>query len=1277
MSAFRQLIERLDRIEARMREWGRAALEQGVTRWRQVAEFSRRRRVRRIEISIVSAIALYAVLGFFVVPPVLRHVLATQVAASINRPVSAGKIRFNPFRLKLEIDQLHIGDRGGAAPFVDLGHFLVKVSWTSIFRLAPVVKEVEVDSPSIHLVRTGAMEFNFSDLIAPAAAKPEPQPPPKPSSPMRFAVSNIVLRDGNITLDDRFLGAHHSLEQIQIGVPFIANLPADTDIFVQPLLKMIVDGSPLLITGKAKPFASPPESVLDFGLHRLSIPNYLVYAPRKLPVKVPDGNLSCALQIHFVNADPHPKVSIAGAIAVDNLDIRDDANSPLLQLAHLAIAIADLEPLESLVHLKRIFIDGLNPRIVRAADGKLNILQLAAAGGGQSPPAASPEPQPAPSPSPASAQPPAMPAISLDSFEMTNSAVNFTDNSGPQPAQAALQAIHIGLANLTTAAQAPPASYNMAATLSGGGALSIKGTIDVSNLAVTTDFGLDQLDLPALQKFADPFIVAQIAGGKLTAHATAKAILAGSRFNVHVEPATLAVDNFDLRSGEKHEEAVGWKSISLSLADADLASHNATVKEVRTDAVHVFVERGPKGELNLASLLRSSPAPAAEAQPQPRQRSMAKRRREHSAPAAQARSTPVTTPAEPLWKFAIESIAIENTQAKIRDASGKRPVETLAAPINLHLKGVSSDLRKPFTLALDGALNGKGTFKIDGSVAVEPLKADLRMNIKRVDLSPIDPYLSKQLNATIASAALTVNGAATVQRKRDALSAGYRGDVAISGLRMLDKLTGDTFLRWKNFGVSRIDAMYGAGKPKVHIGEIALADFYARIILNRDGRMNLKDIVASPKQAPVSLTRAHPAPAPSAAPTVAAAPPPPPKPIDADIAIDAIKLSGGRVNYTDDFIKPNYTANLTDIAGSVGEFGTASTNPAAVSFQGKVNTSAPIDISGLINPLAPMASLDIKAKADGIELTGLSPYTVKYTGYPIVKGTLTVDVHYQLKDQNLTAENHIFIDQFTFGDHVESPDAINLPIRLAVALLKDSSGAIDLRVPISGSLNDPQFSIGSVILHVFGNLIVKAATSPFTLIASTFGSIAGGGSQELRYIEFAPGYDTLTADSKSRLDTIIKALKARPALKLDITGRVDPKVDTDGYREASVANQIRIQKMRAAGTEAGDYKSIQLTKDDYDKYLKAAYKAAKFDKPENFLGLDKSLPPEEMKKLMLANVKVDAQVLHLLADARANAVRGYLSKEISPSRLFVVAPKLNADGIKGGEKTTRVDLSLE
>ncbi|MES1153850.1 MAG: DUF748 domain-containing protein, partial [Rhodanobacter sp.] len=334
----------------------------------------------------------------------------------------------------------------------------------------------------------------------------------------------------------------------------------------------------------------------------------------------------------------------------------------------------------------------------------------------------------------------------------------------------------------------------------------------------------------------------------------------------------------------------------------------------------------------------------------------------------------------------------------------------------------------------------------------------------------------------------------------------------------------------------------------------------------------------------------------------------------ADIHIGEVTLANGQLNYTDNFIKPNYTANLTSLTGRIGAFGTtAGEPPAELVAQAKLDDASPVDISGSINPLLPVAFLDIRGKATDVELTRLSAYSGKYTGYPITKGRLTADVHYLLDQGKLNADNHIFITQLTFGERMDSPGVSHLPVKLAVALLKDTEGNIDVNVPVSGSLDDPQFSLGSMIMRAFGNLIAKAATAPFRLLASAF----GGNHEDLGYVEFAPGSAVLDGPAKDRLGQIVQMLSRKSALTLDISGRVDPSLDEAGLRKVTVDDLIRREKLAkesgdkiAADASAATLAEVTVTPDEHERYLRRAYRHADFEKPRNVLGLSKSLEPD-------------------------------------------------------------------
>jgi hypothetical protein len=269
------------------------------------------------------------------------------------------------------------------------------------------------------------------------------------------------------------------------------------------------------------------------------------------------------------------------------------------------------------------------------------------------------------------------------------------------------------------------------------------------------------------------------------------------------------------------------------------------------------------------------------------------------------------------------------------------------------------------------------------------------------------------------------------------------------------------------------------------------------------------------------------------------------------------------------------------------------------------------------------------------------------------------------------------LNQLTFGEKVESPDAIKLPVLLAVSLLRDRNGVIDINLPISGSLDDPQFSIGSIIVRVIVNFITKAVTAPFALLGAMF-----GGGEELAWLEFDPGRFALSANAENKLKSLSKALIDRPALKLEITGRTDPEIDREGLRRASIDRKVRALKLKdlVAKGQAADARTVQVSPDEYPALLKRVYSDEKFSKPRTVIGLQKSLPVDEMEKLMLADAKVSDDDLTALGNQRAQAAKEWLvdKGQVPADRVFIIASKSGPGGSETAKaKLSRVDFSLK
>lgn len=1190
----------------------------------------RSHRLRKTLLILLGLLVLFGVLGFFAAPSLIKSQLQNRATAALGRPVTVDAIHLNPYTLRLQLDKLHIGEKDGTSPFVDVDQIVVNASWAAVFRVTPVLDELTVQHPQVHITRTAPQAFNFSDLLDRFAAKPgEP-----PSPPTRFALANISVHNGDIQFDDKVLNAKHHIDQLEVGIPFVANLPSRVDVYVQPLLAMRVDDSPLRIDGQTKPFANSRESTINFKLDQLDLPRYLSYVPSKLPVAIPSGVLSGQLQLHFVTTNDTSQLRLDGTLAMNDFKLANHDNTPLLELGRATATLNDVQPLLSRYQLSALSLERATLHYTKLPGGHSNFDALTA---------------PAPP-----THPPAKPTqVRIDTLTLQGSRLDYADLSGKAPARLSLENLHGTLRGVSTVA-GPTGSVDMAGKMAGGD-ITANGKIDLVGNHYVGKVSLKQVALATLVPLAPPMLNGEITAGSIDADAQLQASW-GSALNVHMEPAQASLNQFALRPKGSQATQVAWQSMHADIAKFDMAGGEARLNSLTLSGLKVDVRRLRNGQFDLASLmLPSKPAPRG-------------------------------TAASPPFHWSVAHFGLDDGTVNFKDdnATGKRAALAIKAS-KFGVDGLSDNMRQPIKLDLNGGI-GKGTYNVTGTVKPEPMNADLRVKTTRLDIAQFESLIRVPLNVRIVSAQLGLNGRARyADHGTQPAHIAYQGQATLGRVRVLDKATDDELLHWNNLTASGMNVRMGEGAPHVDIGALSLNDFYARVIVNATGRLNLSDVVANPAEtAPVSVTRAQdgstPAPAPAAstaqvaqaAPASASSAPAGPPP---EIQIGQVTLSSGQLNYTDNFIKPNYTANITQLEGKVGAFGTAAGGPPAeLNLNGKLDDNAPVDIAGSINPLAPVAFLDIKAKADGVELTHLSPYSGKYAGYPITKGRLTVDVHYLLDQGKLTADNHIFIDQLTFGDRIEGPGISHLPVKLAVALLKDSQGRIDVHVPVSGSLNDPQFSVGGLIWRAIGNLIAKAATAPFKLLASAFGGGGSGGGQDLGYVEFAPGSSALTPDSTSRLEKIVKVLNDKPSLNLDIIGREDPAYDEKGLRHEMVEDLIRHE----AGNDEdnADPAKAKMTPEQRDHYLEKAYKHAKFKKERNVVGLTKSLPPEEMQKLLEENMQVDQDALRHLAERRADAVRQWLQGKVPDNRVFVSAPKLDAKGIDDGGKTTRVDFGL-
>jgi hypothetical protein len=472
------------------------------------------------------------------------------------------------------------------------------------------------------------------------------------------------------------------------------------------------------------------------------------------------------------------------------------------------------------------------------------------------------------------------------------------------------------------------------------------------------------------------------------------------------------------------------------------------------------------------------------------------------------------------------------------------------------------------------------------------------------------------------------------------------------------------------------------------IGEVSLSQFYSRLAVNADATLNLHEIVVSPSEggsAPASdATAGSQSVADAGATAVAsvASPDAGAAPVAASerpmpVRIDKVTLQGGTVDFTDKLVKPNFATSLREVGGRLSGLSTDEGSTADLDLKAKLEDIAPLEISGKVNPLSKELAVDIKVAFHDIDVSPLSPYSGKYVGYTISKGKLFLDLQYTIAKRQLQASNTLFVDQLTLGDRVDSPTATKLPVRLALALLTDRKGEIHIDLPMHGSLDDPKFSVGHIILETLENLVMKAVTAPFALLGSLFGK-----GEDLSSIEFDAGRATLGPTGAAKLQTLVKALSDRPGLRMDISGYIDAARDAEGLRKVRFERKLKAEKLKELSGQGvaveASVDDLTLEPQEYARFLELAYKHESFPKPRNMFGIARDLPGPEMEKLMLTHLTVADDDLRTLAQQRADDVRDRLTKAgIAGERLFVVEGKGLAAQHKEGLASSRVDFVLK
>lgn len=1248
-------------------------------------------RSRKWLLWIAVVFCLYSLVGFCVLPAIIKWQLLKLLPGITERRVAVRQVKLNPWTFSLTVRGLALTEPEGR-PFASWDELYVNFQASSLFRWAWTFKEIRLVKPIGEVILLKDGRLNFANMLeAPTNA------PPKPSGPASIPRINIFLlavTNGFVALEDRTRRSPFRTEYRPINVqlknfttrphsetPYSFRAESDAgrsltwagDLTVQPLKS----SGHLEITGAQLPRYQPyledfTRAILTNGLADAQVDYRFAADTNGFDLSLTNAGLRVA-EVRVL--DPDTREIIGG---LRGLDVKDAGLS--LRESALRCGAVTVSEASFLLRLKK--------------DGHLNILDLLTL----PPPATNGSSAPS---APVHAAPPL--SVAVDDFTIEQAAIGFEDLTLRTPFRTELKPIQVSVKGFgtkpgTTAQYSFHISSEAAETLDGAGSFSI------GPLSSRGEVSVNAVDLKKYLPYAEDFFRGKIVGGKLAVRVPYRVAQEAAKLQGSVTNARLSLTNLELQMPESAETVTRISQIAFEGVDASLAERQGRVGLFRGHGGSVVVRRLRDGTISLLTLLAGEPTNAP------------------PAPAAAAGSTNQAAYAIGGWTLNVDEIQLDDYTLKLEDLKPPKPASFLLDQLTVNLKGVSTASNRLITAKVGFRVNEAGTVAAHGTAMLAPLFADVDVDLKSLDLRAAQPYVEQFVGLGIVSGALSTTGKVHFQTNNSAAPLlTFTGALGLSNFVTTDQVMFKEFVRWDDLAVKGIDATLTPNRLK--IDEVFLARPRASLLIATNHQLNLSLILRKDtKDTTVTNTVAGSAPATNTVAKTSGDPFP--------VELGKLTLDRASFAFGDESVQPRVALSVEELSGTIKGLSSALNTPAEVDLSGKVGAQSPFSIRGRVSPLSPTRLVDLTITNANTQLTPLTGYMEKFAGYPLKKGLLSTSLRYRIEDATLRAENKIEVDQFTLGPHNNNPEASKLPLKLGVALLKDSNGRIALDLPIEGNLDDPKFRLGPIVLQVLVNVIVKAAASPFKML----GALAGGGGEELSYVEFEPGTTNAVAGEVDKLGKLAAALAKRPALNLEIEGAIDPDADRTALARQKLAGRLkasRLQELAAKGRAPESISTFQIEPKERERLLRATFveqfgtniavviqtnlaRLTSTNQPadttagkaptkptRNFLqGItgvfsggsgsrtkaEKNLPkadrqalglatPEVMEQLLAERAEVTEEDFRQLMTARSRWVQDWLVRDgqTTADRLFLVTPK-RVDAAYRGE--CRANLSL-
>ncbi|OGR20796.1 MAG: hypothetical protein A3J85_02480 [Desulfobacula sp. RIFOXYA12_FULL_46_16] len=1179
-----------------------------------------------------AVIVLYALVGFFLVPVLGKNIIREKLAEALNREVTLERMTVNPFSLTAGMEGLKIMDKDKDV-FVSANKIFINLSAASPFILTPSVSEISLEKPYIKIVQNADGSFNFSDLMEkdnPQAGEDQAKDEDKKGI-FGFVLKNVQIIGGEIDFEDKKANVTHQIKDFSFLLPLLSSRQKDVTHPANSDIQFVFNGAKGGIRLDSTPFADDLTTKAVLKISDVNVTHYLAYLPLPENLRLTSFDLGLDLHAEITRKDSKLSLVIGGKVDAANVDVIGNGDEPILSFPSLSIDISDSDILSGQLNVSKVLLSSPKLNLERDKNGGLTLLGYI------------------PKASPAEENTKGRPFVFfLDDLEIKEAVIAFKDPTNKTPFETTLSPLNLTVTRLKSG-EAMSGEFQMNFTSLSGETFDSKGEFQTGPVKAKGSLSLGNLLINRYAPYYENLVNFDIRDGAL--NLALDFDMSKDENRMMITNREISIQSLSVMDRKAKEEMIHIPEFKITGSTLDMENRTLDTGTITAQKGKILIKRDEQGRINLAEAF------SADGKTQKTVPSGKTGRPPDKSDKSDKPDTPEPQPDSP-WSVTLNTFDAIGFDLSFKDLS-------LADAVNIELSDISVKAEAFGNSGKEkGKLNTRMTWgkngKIEISGDVNPLgqTAGLDINLEKIDIQTLQPYFGDAVKILVTDGNINLKGKLLMdmqQKSGEILH--FAGETSVAGFSSLDKKTKQDFFNCNSLYLTGLDI--SLFPVEINAKEISLTDFYSKIMVSESGELNVSSIFKS--DAPRNKTAGP----------LSAKPSAEKKP---KINIEKVTLQGGNIDFSDYLTKPNYKADMKEIAGSLTGLSSKEESRAKLHLQGVHGASSPLEILGTINPLAEKKFAEINVSFKDIELSNFTPYASKYLGYKIEKGKLILDLKYLIDGNVLKSENRARFDNFELGEKVDSKHATSLPIGLAISLLKNRAGQIDLDLPVEGRLDDPEFKLGSIILKMIGNMILKVITSPFSILGSLF-----GGGEELSFVEFEFGEGRIKESEHEKIDKLAEILKEKPSIKLEIQGVYNPIRDGEGIREKRFEVLLKEERSRKEWYSLSSPKAVTepLTPEEKEKYIEKVYDKAEFPKPRDEKGGKKKLDLEEKKKLLITHITVDENDLRSLALTRAENTKAYILSlgKVEKERIFLLEP--SAVKKEETDQAGRVNFSLK